>query len=62
MREVARGVWQRVRIEFEVDSRGFLKHRHKKAGCDLIVCWRHNWPKCPRSIEVIELSTLLREI
>jgi len=25
-------------------------------GCDLIVCWVHNWPECP--VEVIELSTL----
>lgn len=61
MREVARGVWQRVRIEFEVDSRSFLKHRHKKNGCDIIVCWRNNWPECPKNIEVIELSKVLRQ-
>jgi HNH endonuclease len=62
MREVARGVWQRVRIEIEVDSRSFLKHRHKKNGCDILVCWRHNWPDCPRNIEVIELSKLLGQM
>ena len=62
MREVARGVWQRVRIEFEVDSRSFLKHRHKKTGCDIIVCWRNNWPECPKNIEVIELSKILRQM
>ncbi|HET9838260.1 MAG TPA: hypothetical protein VFR84_08500 [Candidatus Angelobacter sp.] len=62
MREVARGVWQRVRIEVEVDSRGFLRHRHKKNGCDIIVCWRHNWLECPKNIEVIELSKVLRQI
>ena len=52
--EVARGVWQRVRIEFEFESRNFLKHRHRKDGCDMIICWRNNWPDCP--LEVIELS------
>jgi hypothetical protein len=61
MREVARGVWQRVRIEFEFESRNFLKHRHRKDGCDLIICWRHNWPDCPKGLEVLELSKLLEQ-
>jgi hypothetical protein len=52
-------VWQRVRIEFEFESRNFLKHRHKKDGCDMIICWRHNWPECPSNIEVLELSKVL---
>jgi hypothetical protein len=56
VREVARGVWQRLRIEFEFESRNFLRHRHRKDGCDLIVCWRHNWPECPANLEVLELS------
>lgn len=56
MFEVARGVWQRVRIEFEFESRNFLRHRHRKDGCDMIICWRHNWPECPPNLEVIELS------
>jgi hypothetical protein len=55
-REVRPGVWQRVRIEFEFESRNFKDHRHDPAGCDVIVCWRHNWPECPAGIEVIELS------
>jgi hypothetical protein len=57
--EVARGVWQRVRIEFEFESRNFLRHRHRKDGCDMIICWRHNWPECPPNIEVLELSKAL---
>jgi hypothetical protein len=61
MREVARGVWQRVRIEFEFESRNFLKHRHRKDQCDLIICWRHNWPECPKGLEVLELSKLLEQ-
>jgi hypothetical protein len=49
--------WQRIRIEFEYESRNFLKHMHDAKECDLIVCWKHNWPECP--IEVLELSTMI---
>jgi len=54
MREVAPGVWQRVRIEFEFESRNFLKHKHRKDKCDVIVCWKHNWKDCP--LDVVELG------
>jgi hypothetical protein len=54
MRRIDRHKWQLVRIEFEHESRNFLKHRHKTSKCDLIVCWKHNWPECP--LEVLELS------
>jgi hypothetical protein len=43
-----------VKIEFEYESRNFLRHMHDPNGCDLIVCWEHNWPECP--LEVIELK------
>ena len=56
VRETAPGVWQRVRIEFEYESRNFQKHRHRKDGCDVIVCWKHNWKECPEWIEVVELG------
>jgi Homing endonuclease associated repeat len=49
--------WQRIRIEFEYESRNFLKHMHDAKECDLIVCWKHNWPECP--VEVLELSTMI---
>lgn len=49
--------WQRIRIEFEYESRNFLKHMHDAKECDLIVCWKHNWPECP--IEVLELSKMI---
>jgi hypothetical protein len=45
---------QRVRIEFEFESRNFLRHNHDPAFCDLIVCWEDNWPDSP--LEVIELK------
>jgi HNH endonuclease len=57
LREVEPGRWQWVRIEFEYESRNFLAHQHPVKGCDLIVCWRHNWKDCP--LEVIELSQVI---
>lgn len=53
MRLVEEERWQQVRIEFEFESRNFLKHLHRAEDCDLIVCWAHNWPECP--LEVVEL-------
>jgi hypothetical protein len=52
--------WQRIKIEFEYESRNFLRHMHDAKGCDLIVCWKHNWPECP--VEVLELSSLLAKL
>jgi hypothetical protein len=49
--------WQEVWIEFEFESRNFLAHMHRLDGCDLIVCWEHNWPDCP--LEVVELKQAL---
>jgi HNH endonuclease len=51
--EVEPGRWQRVRIEFEFQSRNFLQHFHDPKDCDLIVCWEHNWAECP--LPVMEL-------
>jgi hypothetical protein len=59
MREVRPGKWQRVRIEFEFESRNFQRHGHQHDGCDVIVCWRHNWAECPKSIEVVELRKVV---
>jgi hypothetical protein len=43
-------------VEFEYESRNFLKHMHDVKGCNMIICWRHNWPECP--LPVIELSSI----
>jgi hypothetical protein len=61
-REVEPGRWQRLRIEFEYESRKFREHGHDAAQCDLIVCWKHNWPRCPPSLEVLELSALMGSV
>jgi Homing endonuclease associated repeat len=53
IRLIAPGRYQLVKIEFEYESRNFLKHNHDPEGCDLIVCWEHNWRECP--VEVVEL-------
>jgi hypothetical protein len=60
LRRVDREHWQRVRIEFEYESRNFLDHMHDAADCDLIVCWSHNWLDCP--LEVIELKSLVGKL
>jgi hypothetical protein len=57
-RLVAPGKWQHLRIEFEYESKNFYLHGHDPKGCDMIVCWRHNWKECPEGIEVVELCRL----
>lgn len=46
---------KRIRIEFEYRSRNFAQHRHNSRKCDWIVCWKHDWPKIPKRLRVIEL-------
>jgi hypothetical protein len=58
-RQVAPGKWQYLRIEFEYESKNFKLHGHDPKGCDMIVCWRHNWKECPAEIEVVELCKLI---
>jgi hypothetical protein len=42
-------------IEYEFASSEFRRHKHPPGGCDLVVCWMHDWPDCP--VEVLELKT-----
>ncbi|HKD80410.1 MAG TPA: hypothetical protein VKH81_12005 [Candidatus Angelobacter sp.] len=55
LRQVEEDRMELVRIEFEFESKNFLKHMHEIGKCDVIMCWRHNWEGCP--LEVIALST-----
>ena len=59
-RQSGAGRWQRVNIEFEFESKNFRQHGHPSTGCDVMVCWRHNWPDCPKHIEVLELSSVIK--
>jgi hypothetical protein len=52
--------WQRVRIEFEFCSSHFKEHCHDPTGCDMIVCWEHDWPDCP--LEIIELRSVIDKL
>ncbi len=61
-RQVEPGKWQRVRIEFEYESRNFRDHGHSPGGCDIIVCWSHNWQDCPTDLEVVELKSVIRTL
>jgi hypothetical protein len=61
-RQIAAGQWQRVRIEFEYESRNFRDHGHSPDGCDIIICWRHNWQECPPNLEVVELSRVIKTL
>jgi hypothetical protein len=60
LREVVRGQLQRMKLEFEFESRNFLRHGHRIDGCDAIVCWKHNWKECP--LEVIELRKVFHRL
>jgi HNH endonuclease len=59
-REVVPGKWERVWIEFELESRNFKEHRHDPKGCQAIVCWRHNWPDAPEGLEIIALEQVVK--
>jgi hypothetical protein len=62
MRQIGPDRWQRVRIEFEFESKSFYQHGHPASGCDVIVCWRHNWEECPKHIEVVELPSVMKSL
>lgn len=47
-------------IEFEFKSSDFVKHNHPINGCDLIICWEHDWQDCP--IEVINLKNEIKKL
>lgn len=52
--------WAHVRIEFEYRSSNFGDHGHSPDGCDLIVCWVHDWSECPK--EVVELKSAISSL
>jgi len=52
--------WVKVNIEFEYKSSDYKLHKHPTEGCDLIVCWLHDWKGCP--IEVVELRSVIKQL
>jgi hypothetical protein len=59
-KQYERGKGYPVTIEFEYRSSDYERHGHPREGCDIIVCWEHDWNEC--SIQVIELRSLLKEL
>jgi hypothetical protein len=57
MRVVERDQLQPLNIEFEYESKNFVKHLHDPKRCDMIVCWIDNWLGCP--LEVLELRKVV---
>lgn len=47
-------------IEYEFASSDYRKHKHPLSGCDLVVCWEHDWHDCP--IEVLELKSEIKKL
>lgn len=52
--------WERLRIEFELNSSAFKTHGHDSDACDMIICWEHDWKDCP--LEVIELRSEIQDL
>jgi len=52
--------YKKCLIEFELRSSDYKKHKHPLKGCDLIVCWLHDWEECP--IEVLELRSRINKL
>lgn len=45
----------RLTIEFEYLARGFKRHGHDfGSGCDLVICWRNDWPGAPLPVWALE--------
>ena len=55
-RYIGRDRWEEIKIEFEFRSSDFERHKHDPKEADMIVCWTHDWDKCPKTIEVLELK------
>lgn len=43
-------------VEVEKSSSDFKRHKHNPDGCDLIICWEHDWKDC--YLPIIELKVL----
>ena len=44
---------ERLRAEVETKSSHFRYHGHDPEGCDLVICWEHDWADCPLPVMTI---------
>lgn len=56
--KTSRGYARRT-IEFEYKSSNY---DHLPEKCDILICWEHDWPECPKEIEVISLKDVIKEL
>ena len=61
-RFIGKGRWEEIKIEFEFNSSDFKRHKHDESAADMIVCWRHDWPDCPKNIEILELKEEIKKL
>lgn len=59
--------WTTKAAEFELNSSDFERHGHLKSmkkgkGCDMIICWKHDWTEKPRNLQIVEIRKELEEI
>lgn len=59
-RKNEKGTWSSCAAEFEFRSSDYQLHKHPIKGCDLIICWEHNWKDCP--IEVLSLKEVIKNV
>jgi len=52
--------WEQVKIQFEYKSSHFKARGHDENLCDILVCWVHDWEKCP--LEVLELCSTVKHL
>ncbi|HUT90596.1 MAG TPA: hypothetical protein VMY37_13925 [Thermoguttaceae bacterium] len=55
-----RPAYRKCLIEFEFRSSDYVRHGHPVDGCDLLVCWEHDWSDCP--LEVLELRSEINRL
>jgi len=59
-RKNSHGTFSPCLAEFEFLANNYKIHNHPLRGCDLIICWRNDWPNCP--IEVLELQEICKKL
>jgi hypothetical protein len=51
---IENGQGKQLIAEFEHKARNFGYHGHDPTGCDLIICWRNNWPDAPLPVWALD--------
>ena len=52
-----KNLWEQVEIAFAYQSSDLKEENFGDHGCDIMICWNHDWSECP--IDVLELSSII---